>query len=165
MSGDEGVRLTREGYARKQQELEEARRMLYEEIPRRIQAAKRQETNLQENQAFFDLQEERGYYERKVEALEHLLSQATVLDADRIHSETVGVGTQLTLRDEETDEELVFDLVDPAEADLEAAKIATTSPLGQALLGQRVGATVTCPAPSGNTVRYTVSGIARSPAE
>lgn len=155
------VLLTKDGYELKQQQLEDARRMLHEEIPQRIQRAKTDDVRLQENQAFLELQEQRDYYERQVRYLEALLNRATVIDEAQVSSETVGIGTCVIVKDLDHGEQLEFDLVDPAEADLESNKISIASPLGEALAGREAETLVELETPHG-TVRYQILGIERS---
>lgn len=162
MDDNDGVLLTEEGYRLKQRELEEARRMLHEVLPKRIQRAKADDVELQENPAFLELQERRDVYEREVRRLEDLLDRATIINEDQISAETVGIGTRVTVKDLNRDEQLEFDLVDPAEADLESNKISITSPLGEAIAGHGIGEDVEFAASGGGTLRYQILGIERS---
>ena len=157
----EEILLTQEGYDLKKQQLEEYRQKLYEELPKRLKTAKEHGGELRENKEFIDLQNEKEFYETEVRRLEELLDRAQIIAEDSITNKEVSLGNWVTLKNLDTDEEIIFELVDPAEADLEANKISTQSPLGKALKGQKRGAEVELDTPSGPS-RYKVVGIRRS---
>ncbi len=156
----EEILLTREGYEQKKKQLEEYRHILYEEIPKRLKMAKEHGGELRENKEYLDVQAEKEYYEAEVRRLEELLERAKIIDEEQISTKTVGIGNRVTLKDLETGAQVTFELVSPAEVDLEANKISTESPLGQALLGRKRGEVVEVELP-GRTVRYKIVGIQR----
>ena len=61
----------------------------------------------------------------------------------------VGIGSTVTIRDVEFDETETYMIVGSTEADPDAAKISNESPVGTALIGQRVGSVVEVHAPAG----------------
>ena len=63
--------------------------------------------------------------------------------------------------DKEFEEEIVFQLVGSTEANSLAGKISNESPVGQALLGKRVGETVDVETQAG-IIQYKVLDISRS---
>jgi len=63
-------------------------------------------------------------------------------------ADVVGVGTTVRLRDAEG-QESVYTLVSPAEAAAGLGRVSTDAPLGRALIGRRVGETITVEAPAG----------------
>jgi len=156
----EEVMLTQEGYQLKKHELEEYRRILHEEIPQRIKAAKDHGGELRENKEFLDIQAEKEFYEAEVRQLEELLDRAKIIDEASISTETVGVGSRVTIKELGSNEQMTLEMVGPHEVNLEENKISTDSPLGKALLGRRRGAVFELEAPSG-TRRYRVLGIQR----
>ncbi len=157
----EEILLTKEGYELKKKQLEEYRHILYEEIPKRLKMAKEHGGELRENKEYLDVQAEKEYYEAEVRRLEELLERAKIIDEESISTKTVGIGNRVTLKDLETGEQITFELVSPAEVDLEANKVSTESPLGKALLGHKRGEVVEVELP-GRTVRYKILGIQRS---
>lgn len=156
----EEILLTQEGYDLKKKQLEEYRHKLYEELPKRLKTAKEHGGELRENKEFIDLQNEKEFYETEVRRLEELLDRAKIIAEDSISNKEVSIGNWVTLKNLDSDEEIIFELVDPAEADLEANKISTQSPLGKALKGQKRGAEVELETPGGKS-RYKVVGIRR----
>jgi len=154
------VLLTKEGYELKKKELEEYRRILHEEIPKRLKVAKEHGGELRENKEFLDIQTEKEFYETEVRRLEELLDRAKIIDEASISTKTVGIGTRVTLKDMGKDKQITYELVSPVEVDLEANKISIDSPLGQALKGHKRGEVIELEVPSGK-VRYKILGIQR----
>jgi transcription elongation factor GreA len=74
--------------------------------------------------------------------------------------ETVRIGSFVTVRDLELEEEEEYEIVVSQEADLMAGRISEESPFGKALLGQKVGQVVIVEAPSGN-VEYKIVSVRR----
>jgi transcription elongation factor GreA len=160
MAMTEEIVLTPEGYELKKKKLEEYRKVLYEELPKKLKMAKDHGAELRENKEYLDIRREQDYYEVEVRRLEELLEKATVLEESQISTKSVGIGTRVTLRDLKTNKTEVYELVSAAEADPEQNKISTESPVGHALVGQRKGAEIQVETPRG-TVRYKILGIER----
>lgn len=155
------VVLTKEGYEQKKRELEEHRRILHEEIPERIKAAKEHGGELRENKEFLDIQTEKEFYEAEVRRLEELLDRAKIIDEASISTKAVGIGSRVMLKDlSHRAAQVTFELVSQAEVNLEENKISTSSPLGKALLGRTRGDEIELETPAG-TVRYKILGIQR----
>ena len=72
--------------------------------------------------------------------------------------ETIGLGSKVTLRSDDGEEE-TWILVSPQEANSLDGTISTQSPVGEALIGRRVGDSATVRTPSGSIV-YTVVAVA-----
>jgi len=81
--------------------------------------------------------------------LESELALATVLDSERLPSDLVALGSTVRILDLDSREERVVTIVFPAELDGSDDKVSILAPLGTALIGERVGATVSCIAPGG----------------
>jgi len=161
MEESEEILLTKEGYELKKKELEEYRRILHEEIPKRLKVAKEHGAELRENKEFIDIQAEKDFYEAEVRKLEELLDRAKVIDEQSISTKTVGIGNRVILKDLDKGKQVTFELVSQAEVDLEANKISIDSPLGQALKGHKRGEVIELEVPTGK-VRYKILGIQRS---
>jgi transcription elongation factor GreA len=54
------------------------------------------------------------------------------------------------LMDEETEKEAAYQIVGVHEADIKSAKLSISSPLAKALIGKKVGDTISVPAPGGD---------------
>ena len=59
-------------------------------------------------------------------------------------------GAQVRLLDEETEKEATYQIVGVHEADIKLARLSLSSPLAKALIGKKVGDTVSVPAPGGD---------------
>ena len=154
----EKVFLTKDGYALMQQELSQAKKILYEEIPEKLKTSKINGGDLRENKEYMYLQGEQQYYEREVRRLASVLESAEVIPDEEISDEEIGIGSSFILQDLEIMESGTFSLVSPVEVDLEKGKISLASPVGKALIGKREGDEVTLELPAGR-VRFRVITI------
>ena len=66
-----------------------------------------------------------------------------------IDGKTVTFGTTIVVADEDTDEENTYTIVGPYEADISKSWISTSSPIGHALIGKKVGDSVEVTTPRG----------------
>ncbi|MCS6936188.1 MAG: transcription elongation factor GreA [Candidatus Bipolaricaulota bacterium] len=160
MAETEEIVLTPEGYEQKKKKLEEYRKILYEELPKKLKLAKEHGAELRENKEYLDLRSEQDYYEAEVRRLEELLEKAVILDESQVDTKVVGLGLRVTLKDLKTNKTETFEMVSPAEADPEQNKISTESPVGRALMGQRKGAEIQVETPAG-VLRYKIINIER----
>jgi len=154
----ETVFLTEEGFKRMQQELEQANRILYETLPRKLKHSKLSGGDLRENKEYIYLQSEQQYYEREVRRLTAVLEAAEIIPEDEISGEEIVIGSSFILQDLISVESGSFTLVSTAEVDLEKGKISVASPVGSALLGRRKGDELSVELPGG-TVRFVVLAI------
>jgi regulator of nucleoside diphosphate kinase len=81
--------------------------------------------------------------------LEEELEWAQVVSPQEIPGDVVTMNSQARVRDLKSNEEMVFTLVFPAEADYERGMLSVLAPIGMALLGYRAGETVEWKIPSG----------------
>ena len=141
---DKPVLLTPEGLEKLQRELEELRTTRRSEVAERIQYAKGF-GDISENAEYEDAKNEQGMLEGRILTLERMVRNAVIIEER--HDGAVQVGTTVTVRDEYGDE--VYTIVGPAEVDVSAGRISAESPVGRALLGHKVGDTVTVSTPGG----------------
>jgi len=142
------VPMTVPGYAALEAEL---KRRQQEERPRIIQAISeaRSHGDLSENAEYHAAKESQSLNEGRIAELEDKLSRAEVIDVTKLSGATVKFGATLTLVDEDTDEEKVYQIVGEAEADVKSGKVSITSPIARALIGKKVGDTVEVNTPGG----------------
>ncbi len=98
------------------------------------------------------LEGSRSWSERDREYLQKLeeeLDRAVVVASRDVPSDVVTMNSQVRVRDLDTDAEMVFRLVFPADADYEKGKISVLAPIGTALIGYRAGDIVEWAVPSG----------------
>ena len=81
--------------------------------------------------------------------MEDVISRAEVIDPSMIDGNTVTFGTTIVVANEDTDEEHTYAIVGPYEADISKSWISTSSPIGNALIGKKVGDSVEVTTPRG----------------
>jgi transcription elongation factor GreA len=116
--------------------------------------------DLSENAEYDAAKEAQSHLEMKIGKLENLLSRAKVVNPEDIPDGEVFVLCSVQVLDINYKEKITFTLVSPDEADFELDKISITSPLGQALLGKKVGDTVLVEVP-GNKIEYKILKISK----
>lgn len=152
----EKVKLTKQGYEKLKQELDELKRQLMFDIPERIKAA-RELGDLSENSEYQEAKNEQGRIASRINELEQMLLNAEVI-TESFNSSIVNLGDWILLRNLDTGEQLKVQLVSPQEADIFAKKISVESPLGRSISGAKKGQTVKIKAPKG-IVRYEIMDI------
>ncbi|RYD49736.1 MAG: transcription elongation factor GreA [Verrucomicrobiaceae bacterium] len=153
----ERVPMTTYGYERLSAELRDLMKVQRPHIIAAIEEA-RGHGDLKENAEYHAAKEKQGFIEGRIAELESKLSRAEQIDPLKLKGEKIMLGATVTLVDVDTDKTVTYALVGPDEADLEAARISTTSPLGRSLLGKAKGDEVTVQAPGGKRV-YEVDDV------
>ena len=142
------VVMTYDGLKKMEQELENLKTVRRKEVAEKIKEARGQ-GDLSENAEYDAAKEEQGDIESRIVQLENLLRNAEVIDEDVLKMDVVNLGSKVTVLDVEFDEEMEYTIVGSTEADPMNGRISNESPLGMALLGQKVGATVMADTPDG----------------
>lgn len=151
--------LTYEGLKKLEDELQNLKVNRRNEVAQKIREA-REQGDLSENAEYDAAKDEQRDIEARIEELEKILKNAEVIDEDEIDIDKVSIGCLVKVFDCEFDEELEFKIVGSTEANSLAGKISNESPVGMALLGSKVGDTVTVDAQAGS-MQYKVLGIQR----
>ena len=86
---------------------------------------------------------------QSLESLQDELDRAHVVEPTAVPHDVVTMNSRARLKDLETNEEKVYTLVFPSEANLEQQKISILAPIGTAILGYRVGDAVEWQVPGG----------------
>lgn len=118
--------------------------------------------DLKENAEYHAAKEKQGFIEGRIAELESKLSRAEVIDPTKLKGDKIMLGATVKLVDVDSNRDVTYALVGPDEADLEAGRISTTSPIGRALLGKAEGDEVTVQAPGGKRV-YEVEKVEYKP--
>jgi transcription elongation factor GreA len=141
--------LSRDTYERLQAELEDMKTRGRVEIARAIEAA-RALGDLSENGDYHAAKDSQGKMEARIRQLETMLEQAVVVDSETLGSaESVTTGVVVSLRyigDEDVERYLLGSIEERREG---VSVVSPNSPLGQALMGHKVGDQVSYQAPSG----------------
>lgn len=141
--------LTAEGAEKLKAELADLKGPQREALSHRLREAI-QMGDLSENADYHKAKEDQGFLEGRVQELEHLLSNAIIVEETAARRDVVSVGVKVTLQEEEYEPE-VFLIVGAKEADPRAGKISHESPFGRALMDHRVGDVVEADTPGGKT--------------
>ena len=151
------IPLTPEGYRKLGEELE---RLLKIDRPRNIQAIAeaRAHGDLSENAEYHAAKEQQSFIAGRIQELKAKLAMADVIDPSKIRQSKVAFGAKVRVLDLGADEEYVFILVGPEEADVKSGKISISSPVGRALIGKDVGDVATIKAPA-RTIEYEIEEI------
>jgi len=157
MSSDR-IPITREGYDKKKAELDRMQNLEMIEIAKRIAAA-RDLGDLSENAEYHAAREDQGMLQARIDSLKDQLARAYIVDQTTLPRDTVVFGTRVRIKNLDSGEFEVYDLVGPGEEDYDNNKILTTSPRGQGLLGKKVGEKVEIKVPRG-LLKYQIVDIA-----
>ena len=142
------VILTEEGLKQLQDEVKYLSDVKREEVAERIKSA-REFGDISENSEYDDAKNDQALLEHRISTLQEKLRRSRVIKESEIDTDRVSVGTTVTLRDKKAGDIRIYTLVGSAEADPAKAKLSNESPVGQALLGKRVGDLVTVNIPVG----------------
>jgi transcription elongation factor GreA len=131
--------------------LEEIKHLKAVERPRIIKAITeaRAHGDLSENAEYHAAKDQQGWIEARVAELEDKVSRAEVIDVTKLSGDTVKFGAFVTLVDEDTDEQSVYQIVGEFEADVKKGKISVTSPIARAIIGKKRGDSVEVMTPGG----------------
>ena len=147
--------LTREGFDRLEQELEHLRKVRRREVADRLHRAL-DEGPILENAELEDARNEQAFVEGRILTLEAMIGSAVIIEKEGTN-EAVSLGSHVTVMEGGGPPE-TYHLVGSAEANPAEGFISNESPLGQALIGRKVGETAMVDAPAGPLV-FKIVGI------
>lgn len=144
----EKIPMTAVGFARLEKELKQLKTVERPAIIEAIAEA-RAHGDLSENAEYAAAKEKQSFIEGRIQELEAVISRADVIDVPSLAGDTVKFGATVKVVDEETEEELTYQLVSEYEADIKRNLISITAPIGRALIGKKVGHSVEVASPKG----------------
>lgn len=150
--------MTKKGADRLRAELD---RLKSEERPRIIAAIAeaRAHGDLKENAEYHAAREMQGFIEGRINELESALSHADVIDVSRLNAgKRIVFGAIVDLADEDSGEEISYQIVGDLEADIKQRLISVSSPFARALIGKSAGDSFEFQAPNG-TRNYEITGV------
>jgi transcription elongation factor GreA len=106
--------------------------------------------DLSENAEYHAARERQSFIEGRIAELEEIVSSVEVIDPSTLSGDHVKFGAHVRLIDEETEKEATYQIVGVHEADIKSARLSVSSPLAKSLIGQKVGDTISVPAPGGD---------------
>lgn len=151
--------MTYEGVKKLEDELEYLKTVKRKEITEKIKVAL-SFGDLSENSEYDDAKNEQAFVEGRIIQLENMLKNATIIDDSEIPTDIVSIGTTVTVKDYDFDEEVDYIIVGSAEADPLNNKISNESPVGNGLVGKKIGDIVEIQVPDGVS-KYEILGIRR----
>ncbi len=144
----EEVMLTKEGKEELEKKLEYLKVVKRAEITERIKTA-REFGDLSENAEYDAAKNEQAMIEGEILEIENKLKYAVIIKEAK--KGTISLGSKVDFVDEEIGEVFTYEIVGTTEADVEQGRISNESPIGNALLGRKVGDTVKVSVPAGIT--------------
>ncbi|MWC30205.1 transcription elongation factor GreA [Paenibacillus sp. MMS18-CY102] len=155
--GDKEVILTQDGLKKLEEELENLKSVKRREVAERIKVAIGY-GDISENSEYEDAKNEQAFIEGRIITLEKMLRNARIINNDEIDTETVSIGSTVTVEDMEFGDKMDYAIVGTAESDPLNNKISNESPVGKAILGKKVGAIVEVSVPAG-VIQYKILEI------
>lgn len=150
---------TEEGLNKLKQELSELKTKGRAEIARQIAEA-RDKGDLSENAEYDAAKDAQGLLELKISKLEEIVSNARILDESSVDASKVSILSKVKIKNLSNGASLIYTLVSEEEADLKSGKISVRSPIGQGLLGKKVGDKAEISVPAGK-ISFQIEEIAR----
>ena len=152
--------LTYAGLKKLEEELHDLKVVKRKEVAGKIKEA-REQGDLSENAEYDAAKDEQRDIEARIEEIEKILKNAEVVVEDEVDLDKINVGCTVKVFDITFDEEMEFKIVGSTEANSLVGKISNESPVGQALIGKKVGDTVSVETQAGE-IKYKVLEISRS---
>jgi transcription elongation factor GreA len=152
------IPMSKEGYDKLRADLERMQNVEMIEVAKRIASA-RELGDLSENAEYHAAREDQGMLQARIDALKDKLSRAYFVDKNSMgNGDTVLFGCRVKVKDLDAGDDEEFELVGPGDEDYNTNKILTSSPIGQGLLGKKVGDVAEIQAPMGK-IRFEVVSI------
>lgn len=150
---------TEEGMRKLQEELHRMKTVDRPHISHQIAEA-RDKGDLSENAEYHAAKEDQGLLEARIAKLEEVLANARVIEPGHMDTDKAYIHCTVKVKQVGGKLERAFTLVAESEADIKSGKISVSSPIGQGLLGKKVGEVAEIVTPAGKT-RFEVVEISR----
>jgi transcription elongation factor GreA len=121
---------------------------LHDELPKEIKVA-RAHGDLSENAEYKYAKERQSYVSARLGQLHQRMADLSMLNLNNLPKDRAAYGSRLIVLDIAKDAKIEYKLVTVEEADASKGLISTTSPIGRALLGKKVGDEVKVTTPAG----------------
>jgi transcription elongation factor GreA len=131
-----------------QEEIQALERELNHELPKELKRA-RALGDLSENAEFIMAKQRQDFVGARLAQLKRRLAELSLVNMNNIPKDRIAFGSKVALYDLDRDTEIEYRLVTSEEADVSKGLISTTSPIGQGLMGKKVGDTVKITTPNG----------------
>ncbi len=151
--------VTEEGLKKLEAELETLKTVERKNIAEKIKTAV-SFGDLSENSEYDEAKNEQAIIEARIAEIEEQLKNVQIVDASALTNDVVRVGLAVKIKNVETGESEEYRIVGVTEADPFEGLISDESPIGKALLGQKVNTVVEVEIPLG-TVKYKITKISK----
>lgn len=145
----EKIPMTPGGLKTLEDELRQLKNVERRAVIRAIAEA-REHGDLSENAEYHAARERQSFIEGRITELEDVVGRAQVIDASQLSGDMVRFGATVTLADEDSDDESIYQIVGVHEADIRSGLLSVHSPLARALIGKHVGDSVEVTTPGGS---------------
>jgi transcription elongation factor GreA len=145
----EKVPMTLSGFKHLEEELRHLRGNERPSIIKAIAEA-REHGDLSENAEYHAARERQSFVEGRIQELEDKIGRAEVIDSSKLNGKIVKFGATVTLVDNDTEEEVYYQIVGEDEADIKAGMLSITSPLARAIIGKQVKDNIEVNTPKGS---------------
>ncbi|MSS64335.1 transcription elongation factor GreA [Velocimicrobium porci] len=152
--------LTYEGLRQLEEELQDLKVNKRREVAQKIKEA-REQGDLSENAEYDAAKDEQRDIEARIEEIDKILRNAEVVVEEDVDVDKISIGCKVRIMDLEYDEELEYKIVGSTEANSLKGKISNESPVGRALIGAKVGETITVETQAGD-IQYKILEIQKS---
>ncbi|MFN3190222.1 MAG: transcription elongation factor GreA [Aureliella sp.] len=153
----EMVPMTRDKYNELRDEIERLETVEMPKVTEKIAEA-RAEGDLKENAEYHGQRQNQGMLQAKINELKTMVANAFIIDPDKLNRDEVSLLATVTVKDLDYDDEEEFTMVGAGDEDYDTGKILSTSPIGVALMGKKIGDTVEVDVPKGK-LRFEVLKI------
>ena len=157
MSAESKYKMSQEHYDELVKELNYLETVREKEVSELIKEA-RSFGDLSENSEYDEAKTEQGKLYSMIAEIRVLIERAEIIEKSALDADTVHLSSRVKLLDVDENEEIEYQIVGSQEANPMAGRISDESPIGRAILGHRVGETVTVEAPAGE-MRFTVLSV------
>lgn len=149
--------MTQEAYDKLAAEIDHMESVELVAITEKVAEA-REEGDLKENAEYHGQRELQGMMQARINQKKEVLSNAVIIDPSKINRDEIGFGARVKVIDTDIDMEEEITLVGQGDEDYDTGKYLLTSPIGQGLVGKKVGDEVEIPIPKG-TLNFKVLEI------
>ena len=152
--------VTEEGLKKLTDELEYLKTVKRKEVTEAIRVAL-SFGDLSENSEYDEAKTEQAKVEARIVELDEMLKNIRIISEDEIHTDSVNIGAKVRILNKTRDMEIEYSIVSSIEANPLAHKISDQSPIGNAIIGAKVGDCVTVETPGG-TMELEILDISRA---
>jgi transcription elongation factor GreA len=142
------VPMTKSGYERLEDELRKLKNVERHAIVKAIAEA-REHGDLSENAEYHAARERQSFVEGRIQELEGKIGRAEIIDVSNLSGKTIMFGATITLIDNDSEDEVTYQLVGDDESNVKLGLLSISSPLARALINKTIGDTVEVATPKG----------------